>query len=419
MNERMIFIAAWLSGLAPFNQLCARAGISRKTGYKWLHRYQADGAAGLNELGSARHTQSHAIAPEIAEQLIALRRRRPTWGPRKLLARLAMDDGATDWPAASTVGDLLRRHDLSQARPRRAAVTGRKPALTPPSAPNESWAIDFKGWFRTGDGVRCEPLTITDSFSRYLMVCQAVPQITAAQVQPIMVRAFQAHGLPRALRSDNGSPFASSRGLAGLTQLSVWLLTLNIWPDRIDPGRPDQNGRHERMHRVLHEDAADPPAATIAAQQARLDTWRLEYNTVRPHEALGQRCPASLFIPSPRAYPARVAAWDYPADHHAKRVSGKGYITWRGQPVYLTEALAGQSVALAQLDDGDWAVRFRQFSLAVITDQTNQIRPSRLARTAAAAPWLLPPDPIQHDPPGGRPQGRCAPRQRAVADGHP
>jgi putative transposase len=301
-----------------------------------------------------------------------------------------MDDagrqgGVCTWPAASTVGDLLRRHDLTRPRPRRARPDGDKPALTAPAAPNDSWAIDFKGWFRTGDGVRCEPLTISDGFSRYLMACQAVPQVTAGCVRPILVAAFQSHGLPRALRSDNGSPFASAGGLAGLTQLSVWLLTLNIWPDRIDPGRPDQNGRHERMHRVLHEDTARPPAATLSAQQARLDIWRNDYNGYRPHEALGQRCPASFYTPSPRFYPDRIANWDYPADHQARQVNSKGYIKWRDTAVYLTEALCGQTVALAQGDDGDWAIRFRQFTLAMLSDASNQIRPVRLARTAAAS----------------------------------
>lgn len=394
MDQRLIFIAACLERQSPLSELCSQHGISRKTGYKWLKRYHDAGAAGLTDLSSARLTQAHTIDPAIADRLIGLRRARPSWGPRKLLARLAMDDAALDlaptgWPAASTVGDLLRRHALTRLRPLRAPPAGTKPDLSPPSAPNESWAIDFKGWFRTGDGVRCEPLTISDGFSRYLMVCQALPQSTTSYVMPVLIDAFQTHGMPRALRSDNGSPFANTRGLAGLTQLSVWLLTLNIWPDRIDPGRPDQNGRHERMHRVLREDAANPPAQSIAAQQTRLDSWRQDYNTYRPHEALGQVCPATLYTPSPRRYPARIAAWDYPADHLALRVNANGYIKWRETRIYLTEALRGQTVAFAQCDDGDWAIRFRQFSLAMVSDSTNKIRPARLTRTDRAR--ILPP----------------------------
>ncbi len=388
MDQRLMFISAVLSD-CPIGEACERFQISRKTGHKWLNRYRSHGAVGLSSLSSARHTQEYATPPAVADRLIALRRLRPNWGPRKLLARLALDDEAaglmaTNWPAASTVGDLLRRHDLVTARPRRAAVIGFKPALILPTAANESLAIDFKGWFRTGDGVRCEPLTITDGYSRYLLACQAVPQTTAAYVRPVLINVFERHGMPLAIRSDNGSPFASMGGLAGLTQLSVWLLTLNIWPDRIDPGRPDQNGRHERMHRVLAEDATRPPSATLAEQQQRLDRWRLDYNTYRPHEALGQRCPATLYTSSPRSYSDSIAAWAYPADHQVRRVNGKGYVKWRDAAVYVTEALCGQTVAFAQRDDGDWAIRFRQFDLAMLSDRTNRLQPGRLLRTRAA-----------------------------------
>lgn len=329
MDARLRFIGACLAEDESMSVLCARAGISRRTGYKWLARYRNAGAVGLEDLSSIRRTQSGAMDVSVQAQVLAFRRLRPTWGPRKLLARLAMDHPGADWPAASTVGDLLRREGLTKPRQRRSRDTGAKQPLTEPSAANVSWAMDFKGWFRTGDGVRCEPLTVTDGFSRYLLACQAVPQVTAACVRPILSRLFQTRGLPGALRSDNGSPFATRLGLAGLSQLSVWLLTLNIWPDRIDPGRPDQNGRHERMHRVLAEDVARPPAATLAAQQVRMDDWREDYNTCRPHQALGQRCPATLYTPSPQAYPDVIAAWDYPADHHRRPVSTKGYVRWR------------------------------------------------------------------------------------------
>jgi transposase InsO family protein len=382
MDDRLCFIAACLRDEQPLRALCARFGISRKTGYKWLERYEADGAAGLTERSRARHTQTLSIDPETAALILALRQTRDSWGPRKLLGRLALDHPGRSWPAASTVGDLLRREGKSRPRAR----LSREPAVSQPqvepSAPNETWSADFKGWFRTGDGVRCEPLTVTDGHSRYILACQAVPRITTAEVRPILTDLFQRHGMPRALRTDNGSPFANRRGLGGLSMLSVWLLKLDIWPDRIAPGRPDQNGRHERMHRTLKRDVADPPAATLAEQQARFDLWREEFNTYRPHEALGQRCPGSLFAPSPRAFPATIRAWDYPADHHARRVDVKGYIKWRDDGVYLTEALRGETVALARRDDGDWAIRFRGFDLAMLSDATREIRRSGLTRTA-------------------------------------
>jgi putative transposase len=250
MNHRLSFIAAWLRQEEAMSQLCLRHGISRKTGYKWLGRYEELGVVGLEELSSAPLTPPRTMAPDVIASVLALRDKRPTWGLRELLVRLRQDEPETIWPAASTVGDLLRRERRSAPK-RRKLVDPRPPAgLIEASAPNESWAADFKGWFRTADGTRCEPFTVTDGFSRYLLACEAVAQVTAERVRPILTRLFLEHGLPRALRTDNGSPFARRDGLGGLTQLSVWLLKLNVWPDRIEPGRPDQNGRHERMHRV-------------------------------------------------------------------------------------------------------------------------------------------------------------------------
>jgi len=209
-----------------------------------------------------------------------------------------------------------------------------------------------------------------------------VPQITTAHVQPILTGLFRRHGLPRALRTDNGSPFANRTGLGGLVQLSVWLLKLNIWPDRIALGRPDQNGRHERMHRTLGEDVARPPAATVAEQQVDFDAWREDFNTIRPHEALGQRCPAEFYGPSPRRYPEKIKAWEYPADHQIRRVSSDGYIKWRDGKIYLSEAMRKETIALAQRDDGNWAIRFRNFDLGTLTDEGNEIRRSGLVRSS-------------------------------------
>jgi transposase InsO family protein len=387
MDQRMMFIAACLRGKSAMSQVCAQHGISRKTGHKWLARYEAGGVAGLADVSHARHTQHLKIDGSTATRIIALRAARPTWGPRKLLARLRLDEPSVAWPSASTVGDMLRREGLSEPRARRrSAAPGGKPVLVEPTAPNVSWAADFKGWFRTGDGVRCEPLTVTDGYSRYILACQAMPQVTFAQVQPVLMDLFKARGLPQALRTDNGNPFGRRDGLGGLSHLSIWLLTLDVWPDFILPARPDMNGRHERMHRVLHEDVARPPAANVAAQQARFDLWREDYNTYRPHEALGQRCPATLYVPSTRLYPASIRAWEYPADHQIRKVIGDGYVRWRGQTIYLSGALVGEMVALAQRDDGDWAVRFRSFDLAVVGEADGALRQTRLSRTAPSVP---------------------------------
>jgi len=361
--------------------LCRRYGISRKTGYKWLGRYGEGGVAGLEDRNRAPRGTPHGLAPEVTEKILTLRRRYPTWGPRKLLARLFVEFPSATWPAASTVGDLLKRHGLVRRREKGRRSPDSSGPIVEATGANESWSADFKGWFRTGDGVRCEPLTISDNFSRYLITCQAVPKVTLGEVQPLFERAFRDHGLPRAIRTDNGTPFAHRPGLGGLTRLSVWFLKLDIWPDRIAVGRPDQNGRHERMHRTLAEDTASPPAADLALQQARFDDWRETYNTIRPHEALGQQCPMQFQQPSARPFPAVLHPWEYPADHHVRRVDAKGYIKWRDGRVYLTEALRKETVALFCDDNGNWAIRYRKFDLAVLDHHSGEIFCSGVARS--------------------------------------
>ncbi len=392
MDSRAAFVAACKRGEEPVAYLCTRYGISRKTGYKWLERYNDDGILGLIDHSRARHTQTIKLTAEIAARVLRLREQRPTWGPRKLLTYLQTADPLTAWPAASTLGDLLHREGFSKARSRRrSGWPAAPPILFDPAAANESWSADFKGWFRTGDGVRCGPLTMTDGYSRFILCCEVVPRETFADVQPVMRRVFEDYGLPRALRTDNGNPFARRDGLGGLTRLSVWLLKLDIWPDRITPRRPDMNGRHERMHRVLGEDTASPPAANLALQQERFDVWREGYNTLRPHQALGQRCPATLYARSARRHPQSIAEWDYPADHHVRHVVGDGYVVWRDQPLYLSAALRGERVGLAQRSDGDWWVRFRGFDLARVDNASGKLRREPLRRIPPPIEALSPP----------------------------
>lgn len=372
MDERVMFIGECLCGELPMTALCERYGISRKTGYKWLARYQDDPESGLLERSRAPHRCANRLAGAVAEPILALRRRHPHYGPRKLLAHLERLDPGQRWPAASTIGDLLRREGLSEPRRRRARGVPVTQPFSTVAAPNAVWCADFKGWFRTADGVRCDPLTISDAHSRFLLDCRIVAP-TREGVEPRFIRAFREFGLPRALRTDNGPPFAST-GAGGLSRLSVTWVKLGIRLERIDPGAPQQNGRHERLHRTLKEQTSQPPAATPKAQQRRFDDFRRHYNCERPHEALDQTTPASHYTASPRCYPERIEEPWYDADHAVRRVHGSGEIKWGGELIFVSEALLGEPVGIAETEDGDWIVRFAGIDLGVINRQTKKLR---------------------------------------------
>jgi putative transposase len=316
----------------------------------------------------------------VADAVLALRRRRPHWGPKKLKAQLEQERAEQIWPAASTIGDLVKRSGLvEERRRRRPALQPARQPVPEAACPNDRWCIDFKGWFRTRDGARCDPLTVTDAMSRYVLELRAVEPTTAG-VEPAMERLMRAHGLPERLRMDNGPPFAS-RGAGGLSRLSVGWAKLGIVLERITPGSPQENGRHERMHRTLKAETSRPPAATIAEQQARFDSFRDDFNHHRPHEALGQVPPARLWRPSPRPYPSRIEEPWYDADHQVRRVRPTGEIKWRGEFVFIGEALAGEPVGIAETEAGHALVRFCDIELGLIDHRSKQLH-----RFAAARP---------------------------------
>jgi putative transposase len=365
MTERLRFVTFAEEGEETMAALCRRFGISRKTGYKLLARYAAEGLEGLSDRSHAAHHRPHAVSEVIERRILELRAARPTWGPRKLRARLREIDAATAWPATSTMGDILRRHGLVVPR-RRRVVT---PADTLPFAdcagPNDTWCLDYKGWFRTGDGRRCDPLTISDAYSRYLLRCQAVRQADTRCARPLIEATFREYGLPRAIRSDNGPPFAS-RGVGGLSRLSVWWIRLGIRPERITPGRPSENGRHERMHSTLKRDACQPPASSGRAQQLRFDAFRRVYNDERPHEAIDDATPSTIYRPSPRPYPARLPDIVYPDHWQIRMVRHAGDIKWRGERLFVGEALFGEPVGLEECDGGAWRLHFGPVFLGTI-----------------------------------------------------
>jgi putative transposase len=372
MDERMRFIVDCRSDEWTMTELCERYEISRKTGYKWLERYEMEGPAGLAERSRAPASHGRATPEHLAEAILGLRRERPTWGPRKIVAKLKARQPEADWPAASTAGEILKRAGLVCARRLRRRAPRRLGELTAPQYANHVWNVDHKGWIRLGDGSRVEPLTMTDGFTRYLISVSATASTRHDEAKPLFERAFREYGLPETIRSDNGAPFAST-GASGLTALSAWWIKLGIRHERIDPGHPQQNGRHERFHLTLLE-AMRPPEPDLKAQAARFEGFARDYNEERPHEALGQRTPASLYRPSPRSMPERIAEPDYPPEAAARKVRSNGEIKWRGDLVAISTALAGEAVGVEESEDGQWLVRFYDTPIGVIDMDKKRLR---------------------------------------------
>lgn len=398
VEKRKQFMSEYQTGEWTITELCQAYGISRETGYQVLQRYRSLGEEGLEERSRAPHRHPNQTPEAIEEQVLALRRAHMRWGPRKLRAVLDRDYPEQSWPASSTMGELLRREGLVVARKKRRRV----PAYTAPFAaahePNRVWCADFKGWFRTADGARIDPLTLSDACSRYLLRCQAVAKANTAQVQAIFEAAFREYGMPCAIRSDNGSPFAS-RALAGLSRLAVWWMKLGIVPERIAPGHPEQNGRHERMHRTLKQETAMPPAANRRAQQCVFDDFRREYNQQRPHEALSMRTPDSCYTVSPRSYPTRLPEPQYGSALRVRRVQRGGQFSWKHQDVFLSETLVGERIGLLPLDERHYLVYFAQFPIARFDSHKLRLRPldqNQVDYSGDAREGELSPSPAPH-----------------------
>jgi len=364
MNERVKFLAAYLADEVSFSELCASFGISRKTGYKWVERYEQSGVTGLVDRSRAPHGHPHQVQDVTVKAILAARRKHPRWGPRKLLVILRRQQPELPLPVASTVGDILRKNGLvRRARPRRrSSPYGDR--LRTYDAPNAVWCADFKGHFPV-DGKRCHPLTISDGFSRYLIRCEALRRPMSEYVQEVFESAFREYGLPDAIRTDNGAPF-STLAPGGLSRLAVWWIRLGIRPERIMPGRPDQNGRHERMHRTLKAETAKPPRASFQAQQRAFDRFQREYNHVRPHEALGLAHPASAYARSRRAFPRRLPELEYPSHYRLERVYPNGVISLAATQWYLSNCLEGEVVGLEEVDDQRWKVHFGPIEVGLL-----------------------------------------------------
>jgi transposase InsO family protein len=357
MQERKRFMTEAKGGLFSFSELCSRYGVSRKTGYKWLGRYELEGPDALADHSHRPHSCPHATDPQVLEAALKLRRSRPRWGAGKILGHLA--ELRPDWslPAPQTLHKHFTRDGLvpKRRRNRRQPHPGRPTA--PFDAPNSIWSADFKGQFKTRDGVYCYPLTIQDGASRFLLACKGLDGTTYSGSRSVFTRVFQEFGLPQRIRTDNGTPFATS-ALGRLSRLSIWWIKLGILPDLIEPASPQQNGRHERMHRDLKAETTIPPAANRSAQQRRFNTFRKDFNEVRPHEAHGQKPPASFYQPSSRPFPKKLQAPEYPAHFEVRKVSANSGIRWNKVRVCVSHLLAGEYVGLEEVDNDIWAVSF-------------------------------------------------------------
>lgn len=375
MDQRLEFIRECRSELFTMTELVTQYGISRKTAYKWLERYEAEGVLGLRDRSRRPHASPHATTADVVEAVVEQRRRHPRWGAKKLLAVLRRRDPDAAWPARSTVCDLLKHRGLVLPRRvrYRAPASVRSP-LAPITRVNEVWTTDFKGEFRTGDSRYCYPLTLRDGLSRFVLRCDALLGRTADATRRRFERAFADYGLPERIRSDNGGPFASP-GLGGLSQLSVWWIRLGIVPERIAPGHPEQNGSHEQFHAVLKADTARPPAATARAQQRRFARFCAEYNHERPHEALADQTPAMHYHASCRSLPTRLPPLDYPGHAEVRLVSSNGCLSWDGAPLFLATPLAGEHVAFEEVDDGIWTVCFATVVLGRFDERHRRIHP--------------------------------------------
>jgi transposase InsO family protein len=375
MDVRRSFVADHRTGAWTMTELCAQYGISRQAGYELLARVQAAGDAGLAPRSRRPHHSPTATSYEIRAAGGAARARRPRWGPRPLRRWLIDHRPNVAWPSRSTFQRLL-----AVAPPRRrqrpSSLLGRPTSLRPAPAPNAVWTIDFKGDFRLAVGSRCYPLTLRDLASRFALRIDAFAAPDGAATQARLARAFAEYGLPACLRSDNGPPFAGP-GLAGLSQLNVWCLKLGIAIEHIAPGRPDQNGSHEQFHRILKAYTIRPPAHSLRGQQRRFDAFRHEYNHERPHQALADTVPARHYQPSPRQWSGRVPRVEYPGHWEPRRVQPNGRISFAGASIFLSRALAGEWVALEEVDEGTWTIYFSTVPLARWLTTTHRLRPIR------------------------------------------
>ena len=380
MVRRLQFVKLALKAQQSMSQLCRRFGMSRRSGYKWRARFEREGPQGVRDRTCRPHHSPRRISSQWLRRIRVLRRRHRSWGSRKLAARLRRDYPREAVPCARTIGKWLRRMKLSR-RQRQRTPRGpqlRAGGLTCAQRSNQVWTVDFKGWFRTGDGQRVEPLTVRDLFSRYLLAVRLLKAQSWIGTRRVFLRLFRENGYPAVIRVDNGNPFGS-KGPIGLTRLSAWWTALGIRVEFIAPGHPEQNGAHEQMHRVLKAETTKPSSRHLRAQQRRTDRWVRIYNLIRPHEGLGQRTPAEVY--RPKAMARRTAVLSYPKGWEVRRVRSNGQIKWRGRKRFVGEAFVGYRLGIKPKARSGWEVYFGSLLIGELwcSDQGG-MRPAKYAR---------------------------------------
>jgi transposase InsO family protein len=377
MRERVRFIGDFEQELFSMSELCQRYGISRVTGYKWLERFEREGLDGLKDRSRAPINCPHRTDGDVVELLADARRRHPHWGPKKLIPWLARRHDR-HWPAPSTAGEILKRLDLVKDRPRRRRIDHPGRPSTQAIAPNQLWTADFKGQFKTKDAHYCYPLTVADSYSRYLLGCRALSSTKTLPTKSAFQCLFRKYGLPETIRTDNGTPFAAATAIGRLSRLSAWWIRLGIRPELTQPSHPEQNGSHERMHRTLKAETTRPPSANRSTQQKKFESFRHEYNHERPHEHLNQKSPSQLYCPSSRPYPERLPEPQYPGHFEVRKVSRNGGIRWKKGWVNISHSLLEQNVGLEEVDDGVWSLYFGPLLLGRFHEDKLQLHAARL-----------------------------------------
>jgi transposase InsO family protein len=372
MEQRFKFIETYLEGTSTFSQLCHRFGISRRIGYKWVKRFVEEGRLGLADRSRAPHHTPHALCESQRKLILGIKCDHMDWGPNKIVIWLNQTYPDVVWPVTSTVGELLKQYDLVKKRRKRQRIEPYTQPFGECGAPNDSWSIDYKGQFKTQDGHLCYPLTLSDNFSRYLLACDGYERISGERVKEVMEAVFKEYGLPKVIRSDNGTPFAS-KGLGALTYLSVWWMKLGIVHERIRPGHPEENGRHERMHRTLKERTIRPAKATMLEQRVAFKAFIQEYNEERPHEGLNNQRPGWVHRVSERVYPGYLSEAEYEKDYETRRVRENGTMKWKGKEVYVTDALKGEEIGLLEKGDGEWEVYYYKKKLGVFKEEGMKI----------------------------------------------